>query len=786
MKAMKCFNYALIAIIFIPTIKCYAVSTMDTKHPKIWNVPYHNEHFIGRQEFLAILSKKLKEDNIAVISGISGIGKTQIAKKYATNNKGKYDLIWWFDGNKDLIDQYRTLAEMINKTYITQGEKIPINVQPESLLEGVKNYLRLTNLNWLLIFDDSPNENKIKKFIPEKHNHTTGNIIITSKNLISWKGAMKLGKFSREESINYLNKLLPDRNIGDIQKLAGILDDYPLALSQSIAYLKANQSISLNDYIELFKSNKSSLWDKEKDLNEENSGLPDLDNYSGNVFASLSISINDLKRKSPLAFDILVFCSQLDNEKIPEDFLESLVKDKMKESQLEFTDAIAKLTNYMLIDKNNLANEAESVSTYSIHAIVQYVVQEMLSKKDKINSIKLAQQIMRDKLSDNIEELAQLILSRPYIFDHLKLVVNKSKESSIFTEDLVAIYIRKLEYDLMVPLDYESCNHLIQEIEHLIAKNVTISGLLLAQFYHIKAVYHSWRFTDHTTAINEANKALMLLKEYPDRILDHLNLYNQLAQFYIYQGDIENADKYVSFAKKIIVNNSTIKDCLFNAVKAKIEMDKGNYEIALDLITKAIDHEEIKDINEVPGEWPFFLLQSEVLLRMGRYQEAFYQSNKLYELANKYYKGADHELIARILIVLSASAIKLNNIELAEKSIKRGLHILRKIFGDDIIDIDMSNTLLVLGEVNEKQHRYIEANEYYLMAELMFNKLFEESRTDDISYLYYRLTINGAKLKSPFQLSHYIKLHIKKFGIHHHRTEKLANYCVDNNLSVGM
>ena len=774
---IKCIT--VLTFLFIPVNKCFSKQLIGKNPPKVWNVPIHNEYFTGRKEILKQITQTLKKGNVAIIAGISGIGKTQVAKKYAVINNEKYNIIWWFDVDKDLFDQFRILAEMINNTYIKQEEKIPVNTTPESIVEGVKNYLRLTNLKWLLIFDDSSNETKIKNFIPQKYNNIGGDIVITSKNLISWKGAMKLGKFSREESKEYLKKLLPSEDLKSLDKLAEILDDYPLALSQSVAYLKANQSIGLNGYIELFKSAKTSLWDKEQKLHEENNGLPDLDNYSGNVFTSLSISINDLKKKCPLAFDILVFCSTLNNEKIPEDFLQSLVEDKMKESRLEFTDALARLNNYMLIEKNKLVNK-EEITTYSMHAIVQHVVQAMLSKDVKINNIRLAQQIISNKLPDQIEELAPLILSRPYIFDHLRTIATKSKELLVYTEDLAAMYIRQLEYDLLVTLDYDSCSRLIEEINNLINYDIKINGLLLAQFHHIKAIYHNWRFADSELSIQEANKALMLLKQYPERVSDHLNLYNQLAQFYIYQGDIDNADKYVNLAEVIIRSNHGIKAGLFNAVKAKVEMDKGNYRNALNLVTKAIDYEEVKDIREVPGEWPLFLLQAEVFLKAGRYSEAFDLSNKLYELANKYYKDTEHELIARILIVLSASAIKLSKLELAKNYIEKALYILRKILGDDAIDIDMANTLVILGEVNEKQHRYTEANEYYLMAELSFKQLFEDLRTDDISYLYYRLGINGIKSRNPFQFSQYLNLHKAKFGLLHHRTEKLIRYSVDN------
>src|SRR5260221_1273799 len=65
-----------------------------------WNVPYHrNTYFTGREDILAYLhSTFIKGQDgtlIQAISGLGGIGKTQIAVEYAYRHREEYKAILW-------------------------------------------------------------------------------------------------------------------------------------------------------------------------------------------------------------------------------------------------------------------------------------------------------------------------------------------------------------------------------------------------------------------------------------------------------------------------------------------------------------------------------------------------------------------------------------------------------------------------------------------------------------------------------------------------------------------
>lgn len=89
---IKCIT--VLTFLFIPVNKCFSKQFIGKNTPKVWNAPIHNEYFTGRKEILKQVTQTLKKGNVAIIAGISGIGKTQVAKKYAVINNEKYNIIW--------------------------------------------------------------------------------------------------------------------------------------------------------------------------------------------------------------------------------------------------------------------------------------------------------------------------------------------------------------------------------------------------------------------------------------------------------------------------------------------------------------------------------------------------------------------------------------------------------------------------------------------------------------------------------------------------------------------
>ncbi len=84
---------------------------------RIWNVPHRrNPNFTGRRTYLTRLRKALTSGKPAAltqaVSGLGGVGKTQLAVEYAYEHRDEYPLVWWVRAEEPatLASDYAALA----------------------------------------------------------------------------------------------------------------------------------------------------------------------------------------------------------------------------------------------------------------------------------------------------------------------------------------------------------------------------------------------------------------------------------------------------------------------------------------------------------------------------------------------------------------------------------------------------------------------------------------------------------------------------------------------------
>jgi len=165
-----------------------------------------NKFFIGRQDIVKQLNSILSEYT-AVLYGIGGIGKTQVAIHYAYTKNVDISAVLWLNASsleslqesflriaQQLVDHYVRLVSSAQPPYgrvaeilglkgmVDEGGRVKKNInEPDSIVHAVLAWLNFqSNQRWLAVYDnyDDPESFAIGKFMPSLH---TGRIIITSR-----------------------------------------------------------------------------------------------------------------------------------------------------------------------------------------------------------------------------------------------------------------------------------------------------------------------------------------------------------------------------------------------------------------------------------------------------------------------------------------------------------------------------------------------------------------------------------------------------------------------------
>jgi hypothetical protein len=169
--------------------------------PPIWNISQHrNPNFTGRESILKALRLALISGELAAwkqaITGMGGVGKTQLVVEYIYRHKAEYRIIWWIRSEEPatMAADYASLAVDLNlpeKDFEDQTE----------IARAVKRWLE-HNPDWLLIFDNAQDTVEIRNYLPLGGASVRGRrtIKLQTRSQMSW--ATCLWRWSRQVHIS--------------------------------------------------------------------------------------------------------------------------------------------------------------------------------------------------------------------------------------------------------------------------------------------------------------------------------------------------------------------------------------------------------------------------------------------------------------------------------------------------------------------------------------------------------------------------------------------------------
>lgn len=357
----------------------------------VWTVPYaRNLYFTGRDEVLEQLMQLLApgdscQDTVLrqaaltqmrALTGLGGIGKTQIAVEYAYRARvqGRYRHVFWITAASEeaILAGFTALADQL-PAFAARGE-----TDQRQLVRAIIEWLEQCEEPWLLILDNADDLSLLPSYLPKRGN---GSVLLTTR-------ASAVGSLAASIEVETMGVMegtqlllsraqrlvkVTEEEINEASNLVIALAQFPLALDQAGAYIEET-GCSVRDYLQIYQQHRKTLLARR--------GIQGL-GYPEAVATTWSLSFERVARANPAAAELLRLCSLLSPDRIPEelliqgaaywpDALQHAVADPLRFNQL-----LEELLRYSLVKRWS------EERLLSIHRLVQVVQIEMMGLEEQ-------------------------------------------------------------------------------------------------------------------------------------------------------------------------------------------------------------------------------------------------------------------------------------------------------------------------------------------------------------------------------------------------------------------
>lgn len=212
-----------------------------------------NPLFVGRDQALLAIAQQLQEPLATLaLTGIGGVGKTQLAAEFA-HRYGQF-----FPGGVFWLNMQRPASALI--AIVESGRSMGLFLDPNVNSIALEMQARQVLLAWqdaiprLLIFDNCDDEELLANWKPV----TGGCRILLTSRRASWNSllvsaTLTLDQLPRHESVRLLQALARREDQGaatTFEQIAALLGDLPLGLYMAGSFLRQHQALSPAHYLD--------------------------------------------------------------------------------------------------------------------------------------------------------------------------------------------------------------------------------------------------------------------------------------------------------------------------------------------------------------------------------------------------------------------------------------------------------------------------------------------------------------------------------------------------------
>ncbi|MEV4142647.1 tetratricopeptide repeat protein [Amycolatopsis sp. NPDC049691] len=303
----------------------------------------------------------LTSEPTKVLSGLGGVGKTQLAVNYAETlwTDQRVDLLVWVTaGSREaIVSTYAKVAEAVMGIAIDD---------PEEGARGFLEWLCATSARWLVVLDDLQDPEHLEALWPPQN----GQVLVTTRRRDAalrgrHRRIIDVDVFTPEEAHAYLVATFADRpaSLDGADELAAELGFLPLALAQATAYA-LDRVLTCREYLARFTDRQRSSGSHQQTVA---------------TTWSMSIELADSLEPAGLARPLLEIAALLDPNGIPLSvFTTDAVAEALDATPEHARDGLSCLHRLSLITFDPTSN-ARSVR---VHALVQRAVRDRIPAGD--------------------------------------------------------------------------------------------------------------------------------------------------------------------------------------------------------------------------------------------------------------------------------------------------------------------------------------------------------------------------------------------------------------------
>jgi len=692
--------------------------------PRCFNVPYKsNPYFVGHADDLERLHQafsvgsRIALTQTSAISGLGGIGKTQMALEYLHRYRDDYEAVFWAkaDSKERLITDLFGISDLVG---LPEAKKQKQDQQ--RLIAALIRWLSM-HTHWLLVLDNVEDEVDISDLLSIAG---AGHILFTTRSQVTADLAynIQIRSLTPEEgALLLLHKadLLAfntpldtvssmDQEIAE--EISRVLDGLPLAIDLAGAYIREH-SCSLAGYLERYYSYRGKLlqWKSKQKL--------PFSDYPHSVATTWLLSFERVEQACPAAAKFLRLCAFLDPDGIPEELMLENPAELDASTPpiacniIEIDEALEVLLRYSLIQRSH------SSATLTVHGLIQAVMRDrMTAKEQRYWADRGVRAVHHAFFSARPATLQQYdrYLSHATVCARLIAQWNLKNEAAAHLLFLAGSNLEDRGWYVQAePL----CLQALQLYEKLYGPNhATVAGSLAL----LASLYMKQREYSLSQPLERRFESIMLEQAHKRGAFDAPTILHNLAGRYIEQGKFDLAILFCQKALQYYEQNPTLDPigrALVCETMARLYITQKDYTHA-----KSICELQRRIYEQLPGPDCYLMTKSiRFLAHIAMQQGQLMQAEQLVLQArdiDMQVQEVDHPDIARDIELLAILAEKQAKYSEAEGLLRQTLAMRQRRLGPNAyaVAVNLGNLAVVLS----KQERDEQATDFYQQAEEIF------------------------------------------------------------------